>query len=129
VLPNFHDGEPSHGLEIMPWQKVHDVALGQKCPDSVQRRWKSTADRTGKGILRDGAVMNDDWVDFLVLKILLPLTAALLVVFLGFLVIGLVVAISGHELPEQRMYRHCIEDGNTDYYCYHMTQTLGGKYD
>ena len=73
--------------------------------------------------------MNDDWVDFLVLKILLPLTVALLVVFLGFLVIGLIAAISGHELPEQRMYRHCIEDGNADYYCYHMMHTRGGKYD
>jgi len=61
--------------------------------------------------------MNDDWAVFVV------------VVFFGALFIGMIAAISGHELSEQRMYRHCIEDGNTDYYCYHMTHTRGGKYD
>jgi hypothetical protein len=63
--------------------------------------------------------MNDDWAVFVV------------VFFLGALFIGLIAAISGHEFPEQRMYKHCIEDGNTDYYCYHyhMTHTRSGKYD
>ena len=75
-------------------------------------------------------VMDDDWMEFLLFRILGPLcilfTAFLLVLIF---VIFPIAIMSGWVPPEQRMYKHCIEDGNTDYYCYHMTHSHGGKYD
>jgi len=71
-----------------------------------------------------------DLLMFFVTKILIPLFALYLAILLAGIFIVLPLAfLSGWKSPEQKMYKHCIEDGNTDYYCYHMTHTLGGKYD
>jgi len=74
--------------------------------------------------------MSDDWIDFLFFRILGPFCVLIGTLLLVLVFIVLPIALmSGWEPPEQRMYNHCIEDGNTDYYCYHMTHTRGGKYD
>ena len=49
----------AYSISNMHRPRLYGLAVGQKCPNSLQRRWKSPADRTGQGLLRDGAVMTD----------------------------------------------------------------------